>query len=221
MHWQIRPLGPWLGAVTTDRKSSGVFRATWDETLILLGDEVEALGGDGTVLVQVDVKDMDLRLDGMLKARARVGEFPGVIVSFSSRHGPLRYATDAYEQRWGGALPGWQANVRAIALSLASLRAVDRYGVTKRGEQYTGWSALPAARPGSSVLFDGRESAETWMRKCAAESRIGRVDDIGWGGLYRLLAKEMHPDKTGGDTELWDRLDAAAKVLGVREKKGG
>lgn len=59
------------------------------------------------------------------------------------------------------------------------------------------------------------------MRKCAAESRIGRVDDIGWGGLYRLLAKEMHPDVTGGDTELWDRLDAAAKVLGVRENKGG
>src|SRR3984957_9239709 len=195
MHWQIRPLGPWLGAVTGDRKSSGVFRANWDETLILLGDEVQALGGDGPVVVQADVTEADLRPDGMLKARAKIGDFPGVIISFNSKHGPLRYATDAYEQRWDGAMPGWQANVRAIALSLASLRAVDRYGVTKRGEQYTGWSALPAARPGGSVLFDSRESAETWMLKSAVEEGINGHGN--WDDLYKKLARRMHPDVTG------------------------
>jgi curved DNA-binding protein CbpA len=40
----------------------------------------------------------------------------------------------------------------------------------------------------------------------------------GWAGtaLYRLLAKEMHPDKRGGDRDLRERLDAAATLLGVR-----
>lgn len=31
---------------------------------------------------------------------------------------------------------------RAVVLSLAALRAVDRYGVTGRGEQYKGFKAL-------------------------------------------------------------------------------
>jgi len=40
----------------------------------------------------------------------------------------------------------WEANLRAIALSLEHLRAVDRYGVTtEEEEQYTGWLRLPAA----------------------------------------------------------------------------
>jgi hypothetical protein len=38
----------------------------------------------------------------------------------------------------------WQHNVRAIALGLEALRKVDRYGITRRGEQYAGWKALPA-----------------------------------------------------------------------------
>lgn len=41
----------------------------------------------------------------------------------------------------------WQHNVRSIALGLEALRAVDRYGITKRGEQYAGFTgALPAGR---------------------------------------------------------------------------
>jgi hypothetical protein len=186
----------------------------WNETLILLGDEVEALGCEGAVVVQIDVQALGLRVDGMLRTRARVGDFPGVVVSFESRHGPLRYATDAYEARWSGSLPGWQANVRAIALSLAALRAVDRYGVTKRGEQYTGWSALPAARAQGSEWFTTEDEALNWIAKSAAELSVDPNLDA--DRLYKALAKRMHPDK-GGDPELWDRLDAAAKLLGLRK----
>jgi hypothetical protein len=38
-------------------------------------------------------------------------------------------------------------------------------------------------------------------------------------GLYRLLAKTMHPDAEGGSADLWERLDAAATLPGIR--KGG
>jgi hypothetical protein len=38
----------------------------------------------------------------------------------------------------------WQDNLRAIALGLEALRKVDRYGITKNSEQYTGWKQLEA-----------------------------------------------------------------------------
>jgi hypothetical protein len=47
----------------------------------------------------------------------------------------LVFATDAYED--------WQHNVRAIALTLEALRAVDRYGTTG-GRQYAGFRQLTA-----------------------------------------------------------------------------
>ncbi len=52
----------------------------------------------------------------------------------------LVYATDACEF--------WQHNVRSIALGLEALRAVDRYGISRRGEQYAGFRA--ALTPGRS-----------------------------------------------------------------------
>ena len=35
----------------------------------------------------------------------------------------------------------WQHNLRSIALGLEALRAVDRYGISRRGEQYAGFRA--------------------------------------------------------------------------------
>lgn len=43
----------------------------------------------------------------------------------------LIYATDVCDY--------WQHNVRSIALGLEALRAVDRYGISRRGEQYAGF----------------------------------------------------------------------------------
>lgn len=39
----------------------------------------------------------------------------------------------------------WKHNVRSIALGLESLRAVDRYGITKRGQQYAGFAGALTA----------------------------------------------------------------------------
>jgi hypothetical protein len=220
MRYQYRPLDAWTDPVTAERRSSSLFRATWNDTLVLLADEISYLDGEDPVVIQVDVTEADLRNDGMLRSRAKVGDHPGVIISFQSRFGALRYASDAYEQRWSGAMPGWQANVRAIALALEALRAVDRYGVTKRGEQYRGWTSLPAAKAGSSQWFTTRQEAAQWMARCAGESGItvgpAAVADA---PLYKALAKRMHPDVDGGSKDLWERLDAAATLLGLRENK--
>lgn len=205
MRYQFRPLDQWAGPATPPEvRRRSQFKAKYDATLDLLFREAELLGAELLVL-QVDLTERDIRIDGLPRASARYGDNPGVIVSFDSIHGPLRYATDTFDD--------WRSNLRAIALSLEALRAVDRYGVSKRGEQYRGWRALTAGS--GSSLFATRAEAETWMRKCAEESGIGSW--AGWEALYKALAKKMHPDADGGSTDLWERLDAAAALLGVRK----
>jgi hypothetical protein len=209
MRYQIRPLGLWTDPETTQRRPTGVFRATWPETLELLETEIDKIGGEDPVVVQVDVAEADIRLDGMLRASAQVGH-PGVIVSFGSDYGPLRYATDAYEKQWGGSkvLASWQGNVRAIALTLGSLRDIDRWGVPKRGQQYTGWKALPAA---AGVTFPSVDEAVRWMRDWAGRHQIDE-DLAAPRTLYRAMARRLHPD-AGGDPDDWERLAAARLLL--------
>lgn len=201
MRYEIRPLGTWLGPVTTDRATPARFRAPWPSTLDLLGRETDLLGAQ-LVVLQVDVQEADLRRDGMLRANARVG-FPGVRVSLDSRHGPLTYATDAYD--------GWKANVRAVALALEALRAVDRYGVSKSGEQYRGWSALPATA--GEFGMDRNEAAALLAFGNHQYSRTQILTDPdAVRRAYRARASEHHPDH-GGDVELFRRLTAARDLL--------
>lgn len=204
MKFETRPLVAWTDPETPVRSSSSRFRASWQDTLEYLSTEIEKVGGKDPVVIQVDVQEGDIRLDGMLRANAKVGH-PGVVVSFDSDYGPLRYATDAYEKDWSHGLPSWQANLRAIALTLEALRAIDRWGVSKRGEQYTGWKALPA---GGDVTFPSADAALRWMRETAGESGSLRSARL----VYRDLAKRMHPD-TGGDAVQWERLSAARLLL--------
>lgn len=210
MRYEFRPLQHWDRPVTPARASSGRFRAEWKSTQELLGKEVEQLGGR-LVVLQIDATEADLRLDGMLRSNAKV-RFPGVRISFESIYGSLTYATDAYDRVYNQDPPGWQANIRAIALALQALRAVDRYGVTSSGEQYRGWSAISA------------HSTETTMtREQAADLLAGdpavpatAADLIKDRNLvstvFRRLARRHHPDY-GGDPELFRRLIAARDLL--------
>jgi hypothetical protein len=197
LRYEFRPL-EWEGPLTHGMRKTATFRATYPATLELLFREARNLGAKHLIL-QVDIRERDIRTDGLPRANARHGENPGVIVSFESRFGPLRYATDVYCD--------WRDNLRAIALSLEALRAVDRYGVSKRGEQYTGWKALPA---GPGPTFGTADAALAWMRETSRHS-LGHP-----GGsprdMYRQLAKAMHPDK-GGDPADWDKLDQARNLL--------
>lgn len=209
MKYEIRPLGTWIGPVTTNRRSSGRFRSPWPSTLDQLGREAELLGAD-LIVLQVDVTEGELRRDGMLRAGAKV-DFPGVRVSFNSVHGPLTYATDAYDTWYAGDPPGWQANIRAIALALEALRAVDRYGVTKRGEQYTGWTALPPApeplTPVTAAQLLAEHADGDWSVTDIAGDATVRAR------AYRSAARRAHPDVADGDRDLFERLTAARDLL--------
>lgn len=114
------------------------FKVDYRGTLSLLDHEIENLAG-GNVLLGVCVPENAIRLDGGFRQGAKEPSHPGVEISFDSRHGRLVYATDVCTY--------WRDNVRSIALGLEALRAVDRYGVSTRGQQYAGWLALPSSGP--------------------------------------------------------------------------
>jgi hypothetical protein len=194
VEYTFKPIERWPGKLELPfNRRHSPFRTAWSNTLDLLDREIANLRGK-QVVIQMALTDADIRLDGRPRAQARP-EHPGVIVSFNSKWGPIQYATDAFHD--------WQDNVRAIALSLEALRKVDRYGVSKRGEQYTGWKALP---PGSATE---QEQALEDMTREEAEEIIGEFG----GGRVNDALKATHPDH-GGDPEDFAKVQRARVVLG-------
>lgn len=142
----FRPIDPWPGPETRNRRYSQFTAsegATWD----LLKRELSKLGAE-KLIIQIALREDQIRLDGWPRSGV-TPTHPGVIVAFDSRYGPLKYATDTFHR--------YPENLRAIALGLESLRRVDRYGITKRGEQYTGWRELSAGDADPDLAQRGRE----------------------------------------------------------------
>ena len=193
-----RPLQmPWGHPVTEARRSRYIFKAPWSATLDLLDRELWHLDATAVVL-QVDVTDADLRLDGQLRAHARP-DFPGVRLIVDAPRGTLSWQTDVCEF--------WQHNVRSIALGLEVLRAVDRYGITTAGEQYKGWLQLEAG--------DGPNSMDAAAEVIWRWSGIAPNGSLPDSMIYRAARANAHPDRQGGDRGPWDAVQAAGKLLGL------
>ena len=219
MQYTVRPISDrtWLRPPSARRRSQ--FDSTWSATLALLAREIKALDGRN-VAIEADVTERDIRNDGMLRANARP-ETPAVVVAFETRqHGALLYRCDRFITGWrlgSEGVESWQHNVRAIALTLESLRAVDRYGATETGQQYAGFKALPAGRatPASTMTED-----EAWsiigsyqprsIREFRHEHTAAEL-----AAAYKAARIANHPDKRDGDHELWHQVGEAARVLGV------
>lgn len=197
----VAPIRQWPGELTRNRSRS-LFKAGLSDTLDLLDREIWHLCDtrsqrmSAELLIAIPAGDL-WRLDGKPRANA-VAEHPGVIFSLESKHGHLSYPCDTFTT--------WQDNLRAIALALEALRKVDRYGVTKRGEQYRGFMAIEAtAAPGG---FDSADAAWTFLE--------GIVD--GWAfrdepaRLLRGAKRITHPD-SGGTAAQFQRVSLAEAKL--------
>jgi hypothetical protein len=174
------------------------FDSPLSSTLQVLERELRHLEAERIVL-QVGYREQDLRLDGLPRANSRMLH-SAVALSFGSKWGPLRYETNEFVGRYykrGG--EGWEVNLRAIALAMEALRRVDRYGVSKRGEQYTGWRALPMGDDGAFGLYTA-DAAEEWL----ADTHGTLVEAI----------KATHPDH-GGDAEQFRKVMRAKELIGA------
>ena len=205
----VRPLTTWPGELLPwHKRQRSQFSAPLRSTLAALTRELSALGARHPVL-EVAIAADQFRLDGRPRANARE-EHPGIVLSLPHTNvGALRYATDTFTT--------WQDNLRAVALGLEALRKVDRYGITKRGEQYQGFKALPA---GTGAIAMGGMTRED------ALSAVFRITDPQEGeyirdgdkperlqAFIRRAKANAHPDRNGGSRVLWDELERAIATL--------
>lgn len=199
MDVRFRPLSEWPYPPTKNRRSRWAFKAGWQNTLDLLRHELEVLRARD-VIIGAGFREADIRLDGWPRAGAQATAFPGVEVSFDTpTHGRLVYGTDTCQL--------WQHNIRSIALGLEALRAVDRYGITRRGEQYAGFRALPAGGETSEL----RDAA--WARRVLHDVVGPDAPPLTLQHLARAAKSRSHPD-AGGSHEQFVLVQEAIRVLG-------
>jgi hypothetical protein len=181
MRATFRPLPAW--PYPRQKRRPATYRVSYDRTLHDLEREVGYLKGK-EIILGVVTDDSQIRIDGMLRADARVGH-GGVEVSFEVPSGErLTFHTDTHSD--------WRDNLRAIVLGLEALRAVDRYGITSTAEQYAGFKQLPMGGPDPEV---GRRLVERFgsigeaLRATHPDTREGAFTDSDFASVqsYRRL----------------------------------
>lgn len=187
---QFRPIDQWPGTPTRSAQSSR-FKSAWSQTLKLLEFELNQLRAKN-IVVEGYFTFGQIRNDGWPKSTARPSK-PGVVLSFNPGRpgmtGRMVMPCDRFND--------WEANLRAIALTLEHLRAVERYGVTtERAEQYTGWLKLPAA----SAISEAEQHAEILMRFSAItnttkDAILSSADEF--ERIWKAASRQTHPDAGG------------------------
>lgn len=185
MNVTFRPLSVW--PYPPQKRRPATYQSTYSQTLDLLEREIDYLHGD-EVIIGIVTDGSQIRLDGRPRADLRANH-PGVELSFEIPGGRrLAFHTDRHGDRWG---ESWQDNLRAIALGLESLRAVDRYGITSTAEQYAGFLQLTTSEP----------SVERGHQLVTEH-----------GGLRQALLA-THPDQ-GGDPRQFADVQAFRRAFG-------
>ncbi|MBD8218233.1 hypothetical protein IFU40_06245 [Microbacterium sp. CFBP 13617] len=150
------------------------------------------------LLVAIDAAQF--RIDGRPYANAKAAH-PGVILTFEIPEvGTVSYPCDTFTT--------WESNLRAVALALEALRKVDRYGVTKRGEQYRGFLALEA-----TAAPAGFADANEALRFLASfHPNVPGAATVTPKVLLRSAQRKAHPDH-GGDDATFQRVSLAEAKL--------
>jgi len=199
----FKPLGRWPKNPTTNRRRSP-FKYRWNEVLGALERELRHLGASSCE-IHIDLNDGWIRRDGWPRADARPGS-PKIIISFTAKNLPGSptqvYPCDTYSY--------WQDNVKAIAVSLEKLRAVDRYGVTTAGEQYAGFKALPSSTGPTMTT----EAAAIVLGNVSHDPPSAIIVSVELAKAAARTAKHRsHPDRNDGDSSMWGNVQTAIAVL--------
>jgi hypothetical protein len=197
---QFVPIESWPGEPTR-RRVKAPFTVSYQKMLNDLERELRHLGAR-SIVVQAFLRGDDIRNDGWPRSSARFNG-PGIVLSFMDRAGAeISFPCDTYVN--------WDSNLRAVSLTLSALRAIDRYGVTKRAEQYQGWKRLAA--PGQEQKR-GTDWALSHLAALAQTTPVAiRGNAAALDLAYRTAAKKTHPD-AGGSAEAFQMLQEAMQIL--------
>jgi len=200
---RFKPIDKWPIKPTPEyRRQYSRFKAGWAQTLDLLERELNQLKAK-EINIEGFFASKDIRNDGWPKSSARPTQ-PGIILSFTTKQGRMVMPCDSFRD--------WEANLRAIALSLEHLRAVDRYGVTtEEKEQYTGWLRLPAA----GAIDESVECARVLIQHACVgvdTAKLLGAQSV-FDSVWREAVRRTHPDVNHGR----DGSDFH-KVISARER---
>lgn len=208
----FRPLTHWpAGRVVTADRKHATFKASWAQTEAELRDELRLVGARDPVL-QVDVAESAIRRDGFVSGQA-AAYTPRVVLTFEknfagsgepARWHAVTFACDAF---WD-----WTDNVRALALGMGDLRRVERYGLTRGGEQYRGFTALPSSTQPALSTQGAADAVAARAPGFEAPDILASIDKA--RSAVRLARSKVHPD-AGGTHALFTLIQEAARVLAV------
>lgn len=143
--------------------------------------QVELLGGKRCILST----NIPLRNDGLPYANTREPDDSGVALYFKYKDKDMCFAADRYKYA--------RQNIHAIALTIAAIRAIERYGTSDMMERaFRGFTALP------------EQSGEYW-REVLEIPRDAKPTPEHIERAFRAFAFIYHPDH-GGTTEEFTRL---------------
>ena len=134
--------------------------------------------------------NVPIRLDGKAYAGAANKRYqdPGVAVYFQWKKEPWVIACDTWNSVRG--------NVRAIGLTVAALRAIERSGATELLKRaFSGFKALPAKKKWWEIIG------------CSEYATIEEVTKT-----FRLKALAAHPDKGGNENVMAELNGAMAEA---------
>jgi hypothetical protein len=197
--------GTWPGTATPPylRHSGNGMMKTPGDAMSSLRRELDRIRAKDVTLAVVVRSDKDIRVDGQLRADAKVVE-PGVIVNWTHpKQGPCSMRCDRYKQ--------WFHNVRAIALTLEALRGVTRWACIEEEAQYRAVLALPS----TATITPPLQDAMAVLMAHAQVPAHTTHSTLEAKSLYRLARANAHPDRHGGDRTAWDAVEAAARTLGL------
>lgn len=190
----LRPIQAWPSTLTRNRKMSQ-FSAPLRTTLKELTKELASIRAKNVVM-QIALEETQFRLDGYPRAGTRP-EHPGIILSMETSSGAISFPCDTFTT--------WEDNLRAIVKTMENLRAIDRYGVTKNGEQYSGWKALEAPAPdGPTTTEEALAVLAEWVIPSVIRDDLARA--------VRLAKREAHPDR-GGEPSDFHKVTRAEEFL--------
>lgn len=193
MRYWIRPIVDYPKAATPwNQRRRAPFKVDRDTAIGGVSYELEQLGATSFVL-EIDIGAYWINADGSLRKGARA-EGPRIVVSADTDKGPMRMACDTYDSGTG--------NIRAIGLTLSALRAVTRYGAATKGEQYTGWLAIPATTSVTTKVAAAwsilEREAGVSTPLSADERKVRKIVE----GVFRDAAMIAHPDAGGSDERM-------------------
>ena len=181
-------------------RKRAAFRSKWNDTITLIEYEMGRLAARD-IVIEAGFRLDQIRNDGWPYSKA-VPSHAAVRLSFSSRGKPMAFPCDTYLTI--------DDNLRAVGLTLKSLRDIDRYGVTQDAEQYKGWLRLEA--PPAEDTLDYRKALQFVALHSGISPKTIMSDDGMLKLAFRQAAKKLHPD-TGGNEPEFKILQKAMTIL--------